>query len=97
MENEELTIIVRFWRDKQKNGVRLQVVNVDTAEEMLVSNSSFLLRFWVQDATVERCLIRHLSSGHQAYVQSGAGLQALIKACLLSDKQERPSSSEDRA
>ena len=97
MKGESLSLIVQFWHDTQKNITQVRVVNVSTAEEVPLSDSSFLLRFWIEDETVERCLIRHLSSGRQAYIQSGSGLQAFIKACLLNDKGERPSSPEDRA
>jgi hypothetical protein len=78
----------------QKNSVRLQVVNVDTAEEVLVRNSSFLLRFWIEDATVERCLIRHLSSGRQVYVQSGNSLKGFIQECLLEVDSPLPGAAE---
>lgn len=97
MNIETTSIIVRCWRNTQKDIIRLQIVNVDTAEEVMVSNSSFLLRFWIEDAIVERCLIRHLSSGREVYVQSGSGLLAFINACLLNGKGERRSSPEDQA
>ena len=96
MEGEALSIIVQFWHDAQKNITQLRVVNVSTAEEVPLSDSSFLLRFWIEDETVERCLIRHLSSGREAYVQSGSGLQAFIKACLLNDKGEQPNTVQRR-
>ncbi len=95
MSREAFSIIVQCRRDAQGNFTRLQVVNVDTAEEVLLSDSSFLLRCWTENATVERCLIRHLSSGREIYVQSGPGLRAFIGVCLLNDNGEEPSAPRD--
>ena len=68
------------------DATRLQVVRTDTAEEVRLDNSSFLLRISVDEAAlVERCFIRHIASGREVYVQSGPGLQTFIKSCLLTD------------
>ena len=90
MNRESVSLIVRCQYDAQTGATRLQVVDVDTAKEMQLRDCSFLLRFSVDEgASVERCLIRHLNSGRQAYVQSGKGLQAFIKSCLLDDGEGR--------
>ena len=66
----------------------MQVLRTDTAQEVRLDNSSFLLRFSVEEgAPVERCFIRHIASGREVYMQSGPGLQAFIKSCLLAEQE----------
>jgi len=89
MTRSVLSIIVKCWQDPlaDTDTTRLQVVRTDTAEEVRLDNSSFLLRLSVDEGTlVERCFIRHIASGREVYVQSGPGLQAFIKSCLLSNQ-----------
>ena len=70
------------------DATRLKVMRTDTAEEVRLDNSSFLLRMSVDEAElVERCFIRHIASGREVYVQSGPGLKSFIKSCLLTDGQ----------
>ena len=86
MTKNVFSIIVKCWHDSQTDATRLQVMRTDTAEEVRLDNSSFLLRMSVDEAElVERCLIRHIASGREVYVQSGPGLQSFIKSCLLAD------------
>ena len=60
------------------------MVRTDTADEVHLSDGSFLIRVSVDgDAPVTRCLIRHLDSGREAYIQGGPNLLALIKESLL--------------
>ncbi|MGZ3616699.1 MAG: hypothetical protein ACXVAV_06810 [Ktedonobacteraceae bacterium] len=86
MTKSLLSIIVKCWHDPQTDNTRLQVVRTDTAEEVRLDNSSFLVRISTDEiAMVERCLIRHIASGCEVYVQSSPGLQNFIKSCLLTD------------
>lgn len=98
MSDPIFSVIVRCWRDPQLDITRLQVINVDTTQEVLLSGGSFLLRFWAEETTtvaLERCLIRHLSSGREAYVQSGPGLIAFLEECLLNRRDVDPMTSDD--
>ncbi len=86
MAKSVFSIIVKYWHDPQTDATRLQVVRTDTAAEVRLDSSSFLVRISVDEAApVERCLIRHIASGREVYVQSGPGLQTFIKTCLLAD------------
>lgn len=86
MSSEMFSVIVWLWHDLLTNTTQLKVVRVDTSEEVHLSDGSFLLRISRdKDAPVERCLIRHLPSGREAYVQGGQSLRAFVKACLLSN------------
>jgi len=86
MTKSRFSIIVKCWHDPQTDATRLQVVRTDTADEVRLDNSSFLVRISADEAAlVERCLIRHIASGREVYVQSGPGLQTFIKSCLLAD------------
>ena len=88
MARSVFSIIMKCWHDPQTDATRLQIVRTDTAEEVRPNNSSFLLRISVDEVSlVERCLIRHIASGREVYVQSGPGLQTFIKSCLLGDWQ----------
>ena len=91
MRNDDFSVIVRCWYDPQTDATRLQVVRVDTNEEVRLSDSSFLLRISLGErGSVLRCFIRHLASGREAYVQGGSGLRAFVKACLLKDGEAGP-------
>jgi hypothetical protein len=84
MENEELSVIVWFWRDLQTNTTRLRVVSVATGEEVLLNDGSFLLRLLFNaKPLVTRCYCRHLGSGREAYMQGGPKLREFVKDCLL--------------
>jgi hypothetical protein len=86
MNKGTFSVIVSFWHDELSNVTQLKVERVDTSEEVHLSDGSFLLRISRdKDTLVERCLIRHLNSGQEAYVQSGQNLRAFVKACLLSN------------
>lgn len=88
MENEEISIIVSCWHDLQAGSTRLRVVHVSTSEEVHLNDGTFLLRISLNvDASVQRCLIRHLASGREAYIQSGPNLRAFVKACLLNSDE----------
>lgn len=88
MSSERFSVIVWFWRDLLTDATRLEVVRVDTSEEVHLSDGSFLLRLSRdEDTLVERCLIRHIPSGREAYVQGGPNLRAFVKACLLRDSK----------
>lgn len=87
MAKSVFSIIVKCWYDVQGEATRLQVVRTDTAEEVPLGNGSFLVRVSVDEATqVERCLIRHITSGREVYVQSGSSLSAFITSCLLPEQ-----------
>lgn len=84
MGSETFSVIVWVRRDLLAGTTQLKVVRVDTSEEVHLSEGSFLLRISRdEDKSVERCFIRHIASGREAYVQSGPNLRAFIKSCLL--------------
>jgi hypothetical protein len=92
VSTEIASCILQCWHEQNTN--RLKVIRVDTGGEVALSKSSFLLRLFVDDTTaVERCLIRHLMSGREVYIQSGSSLQAFIKSCLLNDDTPPPEST----
>ena len=100
MSSNIFSIIVKCWHDRQTGATHLQVVRTDTAQEVRLGNSTFVVRISVEGAaTMERCSIRHIASGREVYVQSGPGLRDFIKACLLNDggspETENPGVVED--
>ena len=85
MNADILSFIVRYWRDAQDH-THIQVLSLDN-EELALVTGSILLRIWVEEpGHVERCLIRHLSSNREVYVQSGGSLKAFIQECVLAAK-----------
>jgi hypothetical protein len=86
--SSEVSFSILVWGrpDLQNETTQLRVVRVDTGKAVNFSESSFLLRIWLEEnGTVLRCLIRHIASGREAYIQSGSNLHAFVKACLLPD------------
>ncbi len=85
VSTETASFILQCWPEQHTN--RLKVVRADTGAEIAVKKGSFLLRFFSDDtASVERCLIRHLLSGREIYIQSGSSLQAFITSCLINEE-----------
>jgi hypothetical protein len=90
MAKSVFSIIVKCWYDAPGDAARFQVMRTDTDEEVSLgsANLSFLIRLSVDEAAqVERCLIRHIATGREVYVQSALGLRAFITSCLLPDPQ----------
>jgi len=84
MSSEQFSVIVRCWNDPQTGTRQVRVVRTDTADEVHFGDGSFLIRVSVESsAPVTRCLIRHLESGREAYIQGGPNLLAFIKDSLL--------------
>jgi hypothetical protein len=91
MSSEVFSVIVQFWHDLLTDTTQLKVVRVDTSEEIHLSDGSFLLRISRdKDTSVVWCLVRHIPSGREAYVQGGPNLRAFIKDCVL--RSEEPKS-----
>ncbi len=88
MEHEEVSIIVSCWHDLQTDATQLRVIHVGTSEDVPLRDGNFLLRISTDASTsVQRCLIRHLASGREAYIQGGPHLRAFIRACLLDSSE----------
>jgi len=84
MSSNTFSLIVKCSYDSQTDSTHLQVVRTDTAEDVPLGSGTFLLRISVEEAaSVERCYIRHIASGREAYVQGGPSLRAFVKTCLL--------------
>lgn len=95
MEHEEVSIIVSCRHDLQTDATRLRVIHVGTSEEVHFSDGDFLLRISMDaDTAVQRCLIRHLASGREAYAQGGPKLRTFVKDCLLNNKTSESSTHE---
>jgi hypothetical protein len=88
MINETFSVIVWCWYDQKADSTRIRLVRADTGENVPLRDGSFLLRISAEDeASLIRCFVRHIASGREAYVQSGANLRTFIKSCLLSDQE----------
>jgi len=96
MSAEDASFIVRCRGEDQSGATRLQVilVRVDSSADVRFNEVSFLVRVSIDEGrAVERCSIRHIASGREAFVQGGAGLSTFVRECLL----ERPGSSAEPA
>ncbi len=86
-----LSILVWCKRDNQTNTMRLQIVDVATVSDIYLKEASFLLRITRDhDTGIERCLIRHIASGREVYVQGGPRLGEFVAACLLDVDTSHP-------
>jgi len=95
MRSETFSVILWCWHNRQTDATQLRVVRVDTAEEVHLSDGTFLLRISTDEhGQVERCFIRHLTSGRDAYIQGGPKLRTFIKACLLQSNEPLPESEQ---
>jgi hypothetical protein len=84
------SLLVRCQRDNTSDATLLQVVRVDNAEVVPLKEGHFLLRITsYEKGTVVRCLIRHLSSGHEVHIQSGARFISFIQDFLF-DINDKP-------
>lgn len=62
-----------------------------TAQDVQLREGSFLLRISTDEqAGIERCLIRHIASGRETYVQGSLSLREFVKLCLLDDNPPTP-------
>ena len=99
MNGNLFSIVVKCWHDPMTGTTHVQVVRTDTAQEVLLGNNTFLLRIPVEEkGRVQRCWMRHIASGREAYVQGGPGLRDFIKTCLLnggSPESENPGAVGD--
>ena len=95
MSVEVISIIGRLSRDRQTGATRLDLTRAGTGEAVSLKEGSFLLRIFNDEATAtQRCLIRHLNSGRETFVQSGPNLQAFIEECLLAGPDREPPDDE---
>ena len=95
MDNEEISIIVWCWHDLQTDATQVRLVRVDTNEDMLLRDGSFLLRVSIDaNTSVLRCHIRHIASGSEAYMQGGPKLRKFVETCLLSGGNQEPGTPE---
>ncbi len=95
MSHETFSILVWCWHDPQTYTTQLRIMHTGTAEEVRLKKGSFLLRISRdEESSVERCLIRHLASGREAYVQGGPNLRAFVKTCLLNGNESKSSAPD---
>jgi hypothetical protein len=84
MSRPVLSLIVSCEYNLQSDTTQVRIVRVDTGENVQLRDASFLLRYSMNGRTsAQRCLMRHIASGREAYVQVGPGLRDFIKDCLL--------------
>ena len=82
---ERVSFVVRCRRERRGDDTRVRVVRIDQGGQLPVrlDDASFLIRFFLDDGgATGSCSIRHIASGREVYLQSGAGLGAFIKECL---------------
>ena len=90
------SLIIHCWHDSQTGGLQVRVERIDIAEDVPVSDGSFLLRVTTDTNTgTERCYIRHIASGREAFVQGGPNLRAFITACVLQSKPPASSTGNE--
>ena len=93
-----LSLIVWCHQDAQSDVIQMRIIRVDTGEPIHLRENMFLLRITTttsgESAMIERCAIRHIASGREAYMQSGPNLRTFINECVLRS-QEPPLDTPD--
>lgn len=89
MDNEVLALMIQCKRNPLSEDIRIQVRRVDTGEAIRLNEGIFLLRI-SREENMMRCLIRHVSSGREAYFQGGQKLRTFVKACIMQGSQADP-------
>ncbi len=86
LQSQTYSVIVQCTHDVQTDTMQLRVKRTDSGEQVHLNDASFLLRISIDNnAALVRCLIRHLTSGRESYIQSSTQLQAFVISCLLSE------------
>jgi hypothetical protein len=89
VSKQELSLMLRFQHDATLDATLLQVIRVDGGEAVPLKDGHFLLRITIHEKGTIRCLVRHLASGREVHLQSGARFVAFIQDCLL-DVNDKP-------
>jgi hypothetical protein len=83
---DNLAVTIQCWREADTGTTRLRIERLDRPEEVQLADATFLVRVaFDQGRLMERCYIRHVGSGREAYVQGGPALSAFVRASLLAD------------
>lgn len=91
---ENKSFIVRCRGGDRSGAAWLHIVRVEHAADVRFKDGSFLVRVWADEGRViERCFIRHIASGREAFVQGGAGLSTFVRECLF----EWPAATAEQA
>jgi hypothetical protein len=86
MSGTVLSLLMQYRQDVRADGIQGQVVRLDTGEYIHVRNGSILLRVFIDaNPTMVRCLMRHLNSGREVYLQGGPKLLSFVNDCLIND------------
>jgi hypothetical protein len=85
LQSQTYSVIVQCTHTGQTDTMQLRVKRADSGEQVHLNDATFLLRISIDNnAALIRCLIRHLTSGRESYIQSSTQLQAFVISCLLS-------------
>jgi hypothetical protein len=84
MSIEPFSVMVQCWLDPQTGLTQVRATRVDVAEKVQLNSGIFLLRITSDEsASFQRCLVRHIESGRETFIQGGPGLRDFVKVCLL--------------
>jgi hypothetical protein len=88
------SFMIQCWHDLHSTNKLVRIVRVETEQTVPIATNSFLLRFMYTDGgRIERCYIRHIASGREAYLQGGPGLSSFVCECLLDQIANIPDSA----
>jgi hypothetical protein len=92
-----MSVRVQCWYEAETGATRVKVERIDQQEEIQLNDGTFLVRVtFDRGQLVQRCFIRHLASGREAYVQGGPGLSTFIRDSLLaSPRAAKPALAEE--
>jgi hypothetical protein len=79
MSAETRSFIVWCRQDNQRDVIQVRIIRVDTGSAVHLQENTFLLRISIDETNaLERCSIRHIATGDEAFLQAGANLRTFI-------------------
>jgi hypothetical protein len=80
-----VSFILQSWQDGADGTMRWQVRRTDDPEPLILPDSAFVIRTWIDDQQLVRGLIRHVQSGREMQFQSSERALEFVKAWLDAD------------
>jgi hypothetical protein len=91
MSTTTASFVIQCWQDLHPRNRLVRVVRIETEQTVPIATNSYLLRFMhTDDGRIERCYIRHIASGREAYLQGGPGLSNFVCECVLNQIADFP-------
>ena len=91
MSTTTASFVIQCWQALHTSIKLVRIVRIETEQTVPIATNSFLLRFThSDDGRSERCYIRHIASGREAYLQGGLDMGNFVRECVLEQITDCP-------